>query len=173
MKYPAFFIVLFVAIPSLKAETPYEREFRQLKEQRVKAIADATAQIDRNYGKSLEPLLVRASQATQVELAMEIKKELQSLKDAAVASNPNPLAGHWQGVIDKKEPTDFTIFADGNARLNIRPGKCVKERNNYFIQWDNGVVWRLPLAPTGNVLEFEQRGPDESKWTKAIATRQQ
>ena len=71
---------------TLGAETPFEREFKQLREQRDKAVASAIDPIHRRYQASLEQLLRRATQGGDLETAIKLKAELQSPNTAAASS---------------------------------------------------------------------------------------
>ncbi len=121
--------LLFVAIfaSTLRAETPMEREFKQVREQRDKAIAAAVDPINRRYQASLEQLLRRATQASDLETALKIKKEMGTA--AAAAKPESPAAGAktpeeieaylttnvWMMTKDKKPMGELKFNAGGSA----------------------------------------------------------
>ena len=72
---------LFSTAP-LFAESLFERELKQLTEQRDKALAAAAEPINRRYQASLDQLLRRATQANDLDTAIKIKDEIKKLPSA-------------------------------------------------------------------------------------------
>ena len=80
-------LTFVTATSALHAETSFERELKQLQEQRDKAIASAAEPINRRYQTSLEQLLRHTTQANDLETAVKIKAELQNLQATVSASS--------------------------------------------------------------------------------------
>ncbi len=78
-------MILCVSGFALSADNDMERELKQLKEQRTKAAAAAMEPINRRYQTALEQLLRRATQANDLDLALKIKGEIQTLASEAAA----------------------------------------------------------------------------------------
>ena len=79
MKHLAALIALTSTISSLSAQTSFDRDLQQLKEQRDKSAASAVEPINRRYQSALEQLIGRATQAKDLESALKIKEELRVL----------------------------------------------------------------------------------------------
>ena len=86
-------LLIFAAIFHLHAESPFAREFQQLRDQRDKAAAAAIEPINRKYQASLEQLLRRATQGSDLETALHIKEALGS-QPAVTAPSPTSTSGH-------------------------------------------------------------------------------
>ena len=164
------FLIAIAAISSVRAESPNERDFKQLKDQREKDLATAAEPINRRYAKSLEQLIKRTSDAGQVELAVEIKKELRSVIPAAM---PAALLGRWHFIYSKSDAGDYTINADGTAVFpNGLTGNCATEGDYMVIRWKNGYVHRIPGSQSGSKIRGEWKQTDNAeKWTPMTATR--
>ena len=76
MKYTIVATLIVASIPCLHAESLFERELKQLRDQRDKAVAAAAEPINRRYQASLEQLLRRATQGNDLETALKIKQEM-------------------------------------------------------------------------------------------------
>ena len=86
MKYSFISIILVtVSASTVCAETPLEREFKQLREQRDKMVATAIEPINRKYQVSLDQLLRRATQANDLDTALKIKQEMGASAVTAAA----------------------------------------------------------------------------------------
>ena len=92
----AFVTLLFTQI-SNAANSQLANELAQLQDQHTKAIAAAAEPVNRLYKSSLEQLLRRATQASDFEAALTIKKEIDSLnspaQNTATATTPVTPAG--------------------------------------------------------------------------------
>ena len=86
MKTAIAIIVFASCLSALQAETPVEREFMQLREQRDKALAVAADPINRRYRISLEQLLRKATQGNDLETALKIKQEMGGAPGGIVAA---------------------------------------------------------------------------------------
>ncbi len=80
---PTVVLALF-ATPILAAESAFERDLKQLTEQREKALAAAVDPINRRYQTSLEQLLQRATQAKDLDAAVKIRETLANGSGSAV-----------------------------------------------------------------------------------------
>ena len=105
MKYIAPAILLAVSATCiLRAETPTEREFKLLQDQRNKAIAAADEPINRRYQAALEQLLRRATQSNDLETALKIKQEMGA---SATSGTPSQEKTHHKWV--KAARTDYDV----------------------------------------------------------------
>ena len=106
MKYSIISILLVASVTSaLHAESPFEREFKQLREQRDKTVAAAVDPINRKYQASLDQLLRRATQGNDLDTAIKLKAELQSLTTATAtsASTTTPTTAEPGAVTEQKK----------------------------------------------------------------------
>lgn len=120
-------IIIFVLISTVVwAETSFERELAQLKDQHEKAIAAAVEPINRRHQSSLEQLLRRATQANDLAAANKIKAEIDGSADVAVSSgetvtSPNAvrkaLVGAWNWE-SKKVKSWGTFMPDGHFNMD-------------------------------------------------------
>ena len=91
MKYSIFTVLLLACIAStLRAESPFERELKQLREQRDKTVAAAVEPINRKYQVSLDQLLRRATQGNDLQAAMKIKQEMETSAASIAALTTEP-----------------------------------------------------------------------------------
>ena len=91
MKYSIFTVLLLACIAStLLAESPFERELKQLREQRDKTVAAAVEPINRKYQVSLDQLLRRATQGNDLQAAMKIKQEMETSAASIAALTTEP-----------------------------------------------------------------------------------
>ena len=126
-----------VMVPSLAAESPNERDYKQLRANRDKAAAAALEPINRRYKEELDKLFKKATQAAELDLARDIQGELQVAGGAAAAKSaggspagttaPNAPADKtdlrkliensewsvWEGLKEEGEATGRTIFQRG------------------------------------------------------------
>lgn len=87
-----FILAALIAVPPALAESTYEREMKQLRDQRDKAVADATKALNARYQQSLDLVYRRALQAKD-PTADGIKTELETLgplRPAAAAPGVAP-----------------------------------------------------------------------------------
>jgi len=167
---------LFVAWPVM-AESPYEREMHQLREQRDKAIAESTKAINARYQQALAQVYQRAVQARDSS-ADGIKTELETLGPVpsqpapiggtlgtaaatpAAGSLPRTMLGKWHVVHigDHREMWEFK--EDGTCA--ITPGTsqipgtyCTwsKNRDKIEVRYPNGDITALELPIKSNKLQ--------------------
>jgi hypothetical protein len=114
---------------SLLAESAFERDFKQLKEQREKAIAAANEPINRRYQAGLEQLLKRATAGNDLETAIKIKDALAEFSapppaatEAAQRSDLRKLltSGPWNWW---NATRDFGGAPNSQVKF-LRNGKC-------------------------------------------------
>ena len=79
----ALLSVMLLFVRSVSAESPNERDFKQLRADRDKAAAAAMEPVNRHYREGLDKLFRRATQAAELDLAKEIQAELQGAGGAA------------------------------------------------------------------------------------------
>ena len=93
-------LLLLITIGSCRAATDYEREFKQLSDDREKALKAASEPINRRYQTGLEALLKKATQGGDLETALKIRNSLDGLTGAKVkkpaATNPREFVGTWE-----------------------------------------------------------------------------
>ena len=129
MKHTYAATALLIAIVSAShaiAESSYERDFKQLKQQRDKALATAAEPIDRRYKDSLEQLLRRATQSNDLAAAVTIKQELDKLGGTAVlpaAAQPNSKITFAGSVWAWTTKETLTVNSDGTATVERPDGK--------------------------------------------------
>lgn len=100
------------------AQSSYERELAQLKDQRDQAKAAVVEPIERRYQAALEQLVRRATQAGDLEGALKVKEELDRFPSSSDPRNtPLELIGIWE-VYDQ--------VSKGGAMREFKPnGKLV------------------------------------------------
>ena len=144
MKSRILSVLLVQAVTAtLLAESPIEREFKQLREQRDKTIAAAIDPINRKYQVSLDQLLRRATQTNDLETALKIKQEMGA---SAITATTTPTA--------KSETTANKI-------------KTKKQWEDYL----TNSAWKMVQAKTNTAwgdMTFKERGVvdfnKEHKW---------
>ena len=134
MKYICI-LILTAASTRIHAESPYAREFQQLKDQRDKAASAALDPINRRYQTSIEQLLRRATQGNDLDTALKIKGEMS----APTLTTPGAAQSH------KNSLKDFTSAEE-------------------FGQWLIGTEWKkgdkdLFRFVAATTLEFEVLAP--------------
>lgn len=86
------FFAAVVILPSLRAESPTERAFKQARAERDKAAAVLLEPVNRRYKEALDKLYRQAIEASDLDMAKQIQAELQAVGGSAAAANPgNPL----------------------------------------------------------------------------------
>ncbi len=107
-----------------RAESTHDREMRQLQDQRDKALAAAAEPINRQYLASMEALLKRATQSSDLDAAMRIRAEIQRVKgSAAVPESANSVLAELQDGVWTLGPfQDRLVFkANGDLISNGSP----------------------------------------------------
>ena len=162
-------LVLSCAEAAANAETEYERQFKLLTEQRDKAISAAVEPINRRYAASLERLIKRTTQAAQLEKALEIKKELQSLKDGEAGANVTGLIGSWSAAYSKGGGSNnVTSSADGKITSSTAEGTWTTEGSRMMIKWGNGVLHRIPATESGRTILGEWKAANAPVWSRSL-----
>ncbi len=109
-------IVFLASASSIFAQSLFERDLQQLKDQRDKAITAATDPINRRYKAAVEQLIGRATQSKDLETAVKAKAELIDL--ATVLPGTSWL---WGGT----ESMKFSFLAGGRFAGHFRDATWV------------------------------------------------
>jgi len=137
------FLACAILTPRLRAQTPNEREFNQLRAERDKAAAAALEPINRRYQDGLVRLARRA--AVEPDLARAIQGELQVLGGTAVAAAGAPTesataAAPAGAPADRNtlrkifEETEW-ISADGKHTFFFRRGGTFTSNGSWGKHW--------------------------------------
>ena len=129
MKYLFLSSLLIGTTCALSAESQFERELKQISEQRNAAIVTAFEPINRRYQASLEQLLKRATQANDLDAAIKIRDALFRAP-ATTATNQtkaNLIAlltnGRWEWFSSAEFTGNaFHISFAADNRCSIEPG---------------------------------------------------
>jgi hypothetical protein len=78
---------LILLVTAVRAESPSERDLKQLKEQYDKTIAVTIEPHSKRYKASLEQLLKRATQANELDAAIKIREQLATLSEPVATSS--------------------------------------------------------------------------------------
>ena len=90
MKLTIVFAATLSLVFSVLAESPYERELTELTAQRDKALLAVSEPVYRRYRTSLEQLLRKAHQANDLDAAVKIKAQLNSIPATVQLAKPKP-----------------------------------------------------------------------------------
>lgn len=158
------------------AETPFEREMKQLKTQRDAAVAASTKALDERYRAALEQALQRATQAKD-PAAAAIKTELLTLgplREPAVpgaATSAKPTlpstmfggwtvgnAAGWKAVYNFK-PDGTCECTPGTAKIPSKVGTWSKNASKLEVLWPDGDLqaFDLPIK-AGKLTGFNRDG---------------
>jgi len=160
-----------VAVSSVFAESTYEREQKQLRDQRDKAVADATRALNARYQQSLEQVYRRAVQAKDAT-AEAIKTELETLGPfrlqpgatatpaPGAATLPRTMLGRWHVVHIGEHRAKWDFKEDGTCA--ITPGTaqipdkfCTwsKAKGKIEVRYPNGEITVLDLPIRAGKLQ--------------------
>lgn len=149
MKLPSIaFTALILSTSALYAQSQFDRELSQLREQRDKAIATAADPINRRYQTSLEQLLRKATQSNDLESAVKIQNELKGIK-------PTLLFIELRTAI---EGTEWTWERQG-VRESMTFGKDGVLKHQFFTgKWEiiKPRSVRITSANSEGILEFNE-----------------
>lgn len=109
-------VAILASASSTFAQSLFERDLQQLKDQRDKAITAATDPINRRYKAALEQLISHATQAKDLEAAVKAKTELTDL--ATVLPGTSWL---WGGT----ESMKFSFLPGGRFNGHFRDATWV------------------------------------------------
>ena len=130
MNVPSLFLALIVASVTCSAESPLEKELKQLTSQRDAAIASASDPINRKYQAALEPLLKRATQSNDLDAAIKIREALSRAAAAAPTSEPKAnlvallTSGRWEWYTTTDlTGTAYHVTFGADNQCSIEPGK--------------------------------------------------
>jgi hypothetical protein len=166
-----FILAALIAVPAALAESTYEREMKQLRDQRDKAVADATKALTARYQQSLDLVYRRALQAKD-PTADAIKTELEILgplrpaagaptaPPPAAGSLPRTMVGTWKVVHIGNHREKWEIKEDGTCA--ITPGTsqipdrfCTwsKNKEKIEVRYQNGEITALELPIKSGKLQ--------------------
>lgn len=153
MKLVLILCMFFVMPPfTIFAESSCEREFKQLTEQRNKAISSATEAIDKNYQKALRQLLLKATQTNDTKVIAAIAEALKGNAELT----PDFIGiwilsvGEWTGIND--------VRADGSVTQDNTPGTWTATDKKLKCNYNNGVwvEFDLPVR-NGKLIGISSR----------------
>ncbi len=136
---------------STRAETPFERDFMQLREQRDRALATASEPINRRYKESLDQLLRRATQANDLDTALKIRTELGVITVAPPATPPPPPPAKDKDA----QPPQAVALTDLKLQLAGTKWKQVPSGTDLQFR-DNTAVFRGNQAGTYKIQSKEK-----------------
>lgn len=161
MKYLAFLVLALFALPEgSRGETTYERELKELIQQRDQAVAAASAQINARFKVSAEQLLRRATQAGDAEAANKIK-EAFGVEASSTSESVKNLRKQLIGTTWKAVPG--TPLRGGLAETLTFTEKCLEpggyryeaeKHNSVTITFTGGDKQTMTLAKAGTRLQF-------------------
>ena len=140
-------------------QSAYEREFKQLTEQRDKAVLSATQAINQNYQKSLRQLLLRATNNDGKAIAMiaEAMKGGDNQR-SEIIGNWAFKSATWSGITEVKP--------DGTIKQNTSTGTWTATDSK--LRWtyapDNWIEFPLPVRD-GKITGVTNRN-ERMTWTK-------
>ena len=151
---------------TLVAEPPFDRDLKQLKEQRDRAIAAASEPINRRYRESLEQLLRRATQGNDLDTALKVKTELATVSLGSATAPASRI----------KTTEDLTAFLAGSIWSLAIAGKDksgatmeFKKDGKAIMVWFDDVVktnkWWCKDAKTFHVFSERDIGKFNDDWT--------
>lgn len=167
MKLPRLLILasLVCALaPAAFGESPYERELKDLIEQRDVALKAATAPVNARFKAAAEQLLRRATQNNDLEAANKINAALGLLASATTATSPvgglkdlrRQLAGTTWILLANVKPrgglTNKITFTD----KTVDPGnyKYEASRDSVVVTFNRGGTETLELTKDGLHLQY-------------------
>jgi hypothetical protein len=166
-----FILAALIAVPVAFAESTYEREMKLLRDQRDKAVADATKALNARYQQSLDLVYRRALQAKD-PTADALKTELETLGPVrpaaaapaapppAAASLPRTMVGTWKVVHIGNHREKWELKDDGTCA--ITPGTaqipdkfCTwsKNKEKIEVRYPNGEITALELPIKSGKLQ--------------------
>lgn len=172
MKYASLLGTSFAIVANVSAfaaESPYDREFKQLTDQRDKALAAAAEPINRRYQTSLEQLLRRATTGNDLETALKIKEVLKSSDKppvaAPAATRVDNALGKWRS---QAGGSVVQLFPNGNFEEVYRGGPPKEGRwktsgKDINVTLKDKTVWTFQLSEGAQSLK---RLSDGAIWVR-------
>lgn len=157
----ALTIVLCSLVMTLHAESTYERDLRQIVDQRDKAIAAAAAPIIARSKSDAESLLRRATQAGDLDAANKIKEFLGSTTPVVQGGPVKDFNKQLKGTTWKAVPS--APLRGGLAasltfsEKTVEPGGYhydIESHNSLTITFTGGDKQVVTLAPDGKRLKL-------------------
>jgi hypothetical protein len=174
MKFPSILgslalvaIVYAFSCDFANAESPYERDLKQLIEQRDKAITAATAPIIDRFKANAEQLLRRATQAGDLDAANKIKASIGGGTPVSTTGPIKDLRKQLSGTTWKAVPSK-PLRGGFAERLTftektLEPGGYKYEaqsHNAVTVTFTGGDKEIMNLSPDGKRLQFTQGKTD-------------
>jgi hypothetical protein len=141
------FILGFLSTTPVLAQSALSKELDEANVQREKEIASALQPINERYLSTLELLLPRAEQASDLETVTKIKEAMAAVSPSR-KTNRSPV-GKWRWL--SGELTE--LRADGTASADTLEGKWkwMDKKTGFFdIHWNQGTVVKLKLSKDGS-----------------------
>ena len=170
MKYCILFATLALAPASpIRAESPFEREFNQLRDQRDKTFAAAVEPINRKYQASLDQLLRRATQGNDLETALKIKEAMTQVSPGAATSAAPSSEATTHRLAKKLEDTKW--YYPNTDQPVAR--QCIEFLKDGKLRvWNIGVLadaWRVTAENTVEIQPWSSRSIETVVFDPALA----
>lgn len=132
-------LVLLALVPHpLFGQGAYDRELKELTEERDRALASASEPINRRYKASLEQLLRKATQNNDLQAALKIDEALRTLGRTIPAGAIADPTGKWKWTSGRI----ITIQSDGKFTVDKGGGGTWRWKNpkkgEFTLTWDKG-----------------------------------
>ena len=166
-----FILAALIAVPPAFAESTYEREMKQMRDQRDKAVADATKALNARYQQSLDLVYRRALQAKD-PTADAIKTELEALgplrpvpvtpvaPPPTASLLPRTMVGTWKVVHigNHREKWEFKedgtcAITPGTSQIPDRFCTWSKNKDKIEVRYQNGEITALELPIKAGKLQ--------------------
>ena len=170
MKYCILFTILALTPTSpIRAESPFEREFKQLREQRDKTVAAAVEPINRKYQASLDQLLRRATQGNDLETALKIKEAMTQVSPGAATSAAPSSDATTQRLAKKLEDTKWYY----PNTVHPVAKQCIEFLKDGKLRvWNNAVLadaWRVTAENTVEIQPWTDHSIETVVFDSALA----
>ena len=169
MKYNVILIILAATAASpIRAESPFEREFKQLREQRDKTVAAAVEPINRRYQASLDQLLRRATQGNDLETALKIKEAMTVVSPGAPTAATPSSEATTQRLAKKLEDTKWYY----PNMVHPAAKQCIEFLKDGKLRvWNNAILadaWRVTAENTVEIQPWTDRSTETVVFDPAL-----
>ncbi|TLD69963.1 hypothetical protein FEM03_14625 [Phragmitibacter flavus] len=146
MKKLCVIITLLCGANLLLADSPFQRELKQLHEQHEKAVAAAVDPVNRRHQAALEQLLRRATQSNDLQTAVQIQEALAAL-GVVQGMDAGSVIGKWTFRPASRPPVDRELKPDGTVtKEGGGTGTWKIEGNTLKIRYPDGSTdFKLPV----------------------------
>ena len=141
-------ITIATSASGFGAPISFDRDLTQIKTARDQALKAAAEPIDRRYRESLEQLLKRTTQGGDLETAVKVKQELETLQSATQPIQP-PI-GKWLFRVGT-----FTFertLKDDGSMTGGAPGKWYIKDNKLLLEYYTGYIEKFQFPPRAGKL---------------------